>query len=61
MDDFRIKLIKAQKGDSEAVEAIFNMYRPLIIKNSMNKKVFDEDLYQELTLTLLKCVKKFRV
>jgi len=61
MDDFKIKLIKAQKGDSEAVEAIFNMYRPLIIKNSMNKKVFDEDLYQELTLTLLICVKKFRI
>lgn len=61
MDDFKIKLIKAQKGDSEAVEAIFNMYRPLIIKNSLNKKVFDEDLYQELTLTLLICVKKFRI
>jgi len=61
MDDFKIKLIKAQKGDSEAVETIFNMYRPLIIKNSLNKKVFDEDLYQELTLTLLNCVKKFRI
>lgn len=58
---FEILLMQAQVGSKKAQEEIFQMYQPLLIKNAMDKNVFDEDLYQELSLTLLKCIQKFRV
>ena len=57
--NFERLLRQAQKGDKEAQEEIFRMYRPLLIKNSMDNNVFDEDLYQELSATLMNCIKKF--
>ena len=59
--DFEILLRQAQNGDSKAQEEIFRMYRPLIIKNSMDNNIFDEDLYQELSVVLLNCIKKFAI
>ena len=56
---FEMLLRQAQKGDKEAQEEIFRMYRPLLIKNSMDNNVFDEDLYQELSATLMNCIRKF--
>ena len=41
---FEELLRKAQKGDVKALEEVFMMYRPLLIKNSMDNNVFDEDL-----------------
>ena len=57
--NFELLLWQAQKGDKEAQEEIFRMYRPLLIKNSMDNNVFDEDLYQELSATLISCIQKF--
>ncbi len=57
--NFELLLRQAQKGDKEAQEEIFQMYRPLLIKNSMDNNVFDEDLYQELSATLMNCIRKF--
>lgn len=57
--NFEMLLRQAQKGDKESQEEIFQMYRPLLIKNSMDNNVFDEDLYQELSATLINCIKKF--
>lgn len=57
--NFELLLWQAQKGDKSAQEEIFQMYRPLLIKNSMDNNVFDEDLYQELSATLINCIKKF--
>lgn len=57
--NFELLLRQAQKGDKEAQEEIFRMYRPLLIKNSMDNNVFDEDLYQELSATLMNCIRKF--
>ena len=37
------------------------MYRPLLIKNSIIDGSYDEDLFQELSITLLKCIIQFRV
>ena len=54
-------LKKARAGDKEAREEIFRMYRPLLIKNSVDRNVFEEDLYQELSATLLNCIQKFRI
>lgn len=59
MIKFELLLRQAQKGDKIAQEKIFQMYRPLLIKNSMDNNVFDEDLYQELSVTLMNCIKKF--
>ena len=59
--NFEMLLDRAKAGDKEAREEIFRMYRPLLIKNSMDQNVFDEDLYQELSATLLNCIQKFRI
>lgn len=59
--NFEQLLKKAQDGNKDAREEIFRMYRPLLIKNSMDRNVFDEDLYQELSATLLNCIRKFKV
>ena len=58
---FEELLKKAKNGDKDAQEEILQMYRPLLIKNSMDMNVFDEDLYQELSATLLQCIAKFRI
>ena len=47
-------------GDEDAILEIFEMYRPLLIKNALVEGIFDEDLYQELTAELLKCIRYFR-
>lgn len=57
---FETLLRLAQEGDKTAQTEIFRMYRPLLIKNAMDKNVFDEDLYQELSTTLILCIQKFR-
>ena len=43
MTDFEELLERAKAGDKEAQEAIFRMYRPLLIKNAMEQNVFEED------------------
>ena len=59
--NFEMLLEKAKAGDKEAREEIFRMYRPLLIKNSVDRNVFEEDLYQELCITLLHCIRTFRI
>jgi len=58
--NFEEVLYRAQTGDKEAVLQILEMFRPLLIKNSLVNGRFDEDLYQELTAELLKCIRYFR-
>ena len=50
-------LFRAKAGDMEARAEIFEMYRPLLIKNALVNGRFDEDLYQELAVELLKCIR----
>ena len=58
---FEKLLEQAKSGDKNAQEEIFRMYRPLLIKNAMEPNRFEEDLYQELSATLLNCIRKFRI
>ncbi len=58
---FEKLLEQAKIGDRNAQEEIFRMYRPLLIKNAMEQNRFEEDLYQELSATLLNCIRKFRI
>ena len=58
--NFKELLYRARQGDEDAILEIFEMYRPLLIKNALVEGIFDEDLYQELTAELLKCIRYFR-
>lgn len=45
--NFKELLVQAKNG-KEAAVFILEMYKPLLIKNSIINGRFDEDLYQEL-------------
>jgi len=59
--NFRDLLLKAKAGDDTALTELLLMYRPLLLKESIVDGMFDEDLFQELCIVFLKCVRKFRV
>lgn len=59
--NFEELLRKAKEGDTDAFGQIHIMYRPLLVKNAMEYGVFDEDLYQELCATLLRCIRLFQI
>ena len=61
MNDFKNLLLRAKENDHAAFSEILAMYRPLLLKESIINGSFDEDLYQELCLTLLCCVRKIKV
>ena len=55
-----ITLIRGLK-EKERKEEMFRMYRPLLVKHSMDNNVFDEDLFQEFSAILLQCIEKFSI
>ncbi len=57
--DFKELLIAAKANAPEAQKAIFEMYRPLLVKGALVDGNFDEDLYQELQSILLNAIKVF--
>jgi len=59
--NFRELLIIAKDKDVYAISEIYVLFRPLLKKNAMLNGVFDEDLYQELWLTLLKCIRMIKI
>ncbi|EOS38338.1 hypothetical protein C808_02539 [Lachnospiraceae bacterium M18-1] len=60
MMEFEEILYRAKMDDRQAVEQIVEIYRPLLIKNALVSGIFDEDLYQELVIELLKCIRYYR-
>jgi hypothetical protein len=58
---FRELLLRAKGGDESAMTGIIEMYRPLLIRQSVINGMFDEDLHQELWLTLFNCVQKIKI
>ena len=52
---------RAKDGDQQAKEEIFLMYRPLLFKESCVNGIFDEDLFQELSATLIHCIRMFKL
>ena len=58
---FRDLLLQAKAGDEKAFDELLIMYRPLLLKESIVDGVFDEDLYQELCIVFLRCIKRFRL
>lgn len=59
--NFKELLSRAQDNDLQAKESILALYKSLLMKESIVDGVFDEDLYQELCVTLLECIQKFRI
>lgn len=59
--NFKEILVQAKNGEETAIISILEMYKPLMIKNSIINGRFDEDLYQELCMTLLNCIQSFRI
>ena len=59
--EFREILRHARENDKKAMLQIIEMYRPLMVKYAVVCGKFDEDLYQELCITLLRCIQLFRM
>ena len=59
--DFTFLLSAAKAGDMESTRAIVEMYRPLLARESIVDGFFDEDLFQELNIVLLHCIKLFSI
>lgn len=57
--EFEKVLQKAKVGDEAAKERIYRMYQFLLRSRAYLDGKFDEDLYQEFSVTLLECIEKF--
>lgn len=54
-------LRKAQKNEQDAMEQLLIMYQPLLMKESIVNGVLNEDLYQELCIVFVHCVRRFQI
>ena len=59
--NFECLLLSAKAGNEDAITAILQMYRQLLLKYAIIDGVLDEDLYQELSIILLKALRLFRI
>ena len=57
--NFKELLEAAKNGDSDAMEKLIDVYKPLITRYSFFNDSFDEDLHQEQLLKFVHCVKLF--
>lgn len=58
---FRDTLLRAKLGDETAQLMLLEQYKPLLIKYSIINGQFNEDLYQEQCMILMKCINLFNV
>ena len=54
--EFQSLLLAARSGEESSIVRIFEMYEPLIRKESEINGTVNEDLYQEQCIMLLKCL-----
>lgn len=53
---------KAKAGDEEAMTALYESFKPLIIKHSLDSsKRINQDCFQELSVQFLKAVNAFNL
>ena len=57
---FEQMLRRAKDGDHEAITSILLMYQPMLLKNAVLDGRLDEDLYQEVCITLMRAIKLVR-
>lgn len=58
---FRDILLRAKLGDESAQLMLLEQYKPLLIKYSIINGQFNEDLYQEQCMILMKCINLFNL
>lgn len=58
---FEELLLLAKVGNEAAFAVFIENYKPMLIKASIINGVFDEDLYQELCVVLMKCIEHFAI
>lgn len=58
---FEMLLQRAKDGEEDAFVEILHMYRPLLLKYAVIDGSLDEDLYQELCITLMRAIDLFRI
>lgn len=57
-----VELLQSAKGGNEsAVVELLTLYDPMLTKASIVNSAFDEDLYQELRMTMLDCIRIFSI
>lgn len=61
MMEFKELLIRAKRGEKDALEKLLKMYEGLIVRNAIVNGVFNEDLYQDLCYNFLLCIDKFDI
>lgn len=61
MMEFEEILFRAKQGEMRAIDQIVEIFRPMLIKNAMVSGRFDEDLYQELVMEVLRCILSFKI
>ena len=59
--NFKELLLRAQAEDQQAKEKLLSLYQPLLMKEAVVNGVFDEDVYQELCITLLTCIQRIQI
>lgn len=59
--NFKDILMRAKEGDTSATTQLLQMYQPLLMKKAIVDGALDEDLYQELCITLLRCIERFHI
>ena len=59
--NFKELLLWAQADDQQAKEKLLSLYQPLLMKEAVINGVFDEDVYQELCITLLTCIQRIQI
>lgn len=57
--EFKELLIRAKRGEKNALEKLLEMYEGFIVKNAIVEGIFDEDLHQELCYKFIRCIDKF--
>jgi len=55
------ELLEDARTSNTSAEKIIEMYQPMLAKASILDGVFDEDLYQENIIVLLRCIRSFQV
>uniref|UniRef100_UPI004057B847 helix-turn-helix domain-containing protein n=1 Tax=Acetatifactor sp. TaxID=1872090 RepID=UPI004057B847 len=48
-----------QEGNQILLEELLERYKPLLIRASIVRDILDEDLYQEQSIVLLRCIELY--
>lgn len=56
---FKELLDRAKAGDKSAETTLLLMYQPLLMRESIVNGLLSEDLYQELCIICIECIRKF--